>query len=295
MKKQAFFLISIFLATVLTACNSSQGQSSSNLDQDSSNSESLTVGEITYKGETSGETFLIGLDGKPINTSEITSLADKNYEPTSVLDEENFSRAECNGFAYVFKPSLVLHESDNPELFDAGFYIGEKAPVDSEFMRASVGDEFNGLTVKAARAVFSTLNTDIGDEYYYEGSELQFDGEIAITGWIIIPTVDEKYPDVVLDMAFYCDSNNKLPLSPSFICNSKYGYYHIPGGATKIYTDIPQISIGKYPDYNIDFQGLKEGDAWVKAEVTVTDVKMICGIQGDMGHVTATLTKIRLL
>ncbi len=288
MKKQAILLISILLATVLTACNGSQ-------EQRSSNSETPAVGKITYKGATSVETFLIGLDGRPINVSEITSLTDKNFEPTSVLDKENFSRAECNGLAYAFEPNLVLQESENPELFDNDYYIGEKVQVISEFIRVNEGDEFNGLTVKTARAVFSTLNTDIGEGYYYEGSELQFDGKITLTGWITISEVNEKYPNVVLDMTFYCDSNNKLPLSLSFSKNQKYGYYHIPWKGWKIYTDIPEISLGKYPDYDIDFQGLKEGDAWVKVEITVTDIKMVCGIQGDTDYVTATLSDITLL
>ncbi len=292
MKKQAILLISILLATVLTACSGSREQSSSNSDQGNSNSESSTIGKITYKGATSGETFFIGLDGKPIDVSEITALTNKKYEPTAVLDKENFSRAECNGFAYAFEPNIMFEEKSNPELFANGFYVGEETQPVSDYVKVSVGDKFNGLTVKSARTVFSMLNTDIDEEYYYEGGEIEFDGDITLNGWIIIPEVDEKYPDVVLDILFYCDRDNKLPLSPLFLCNEKNGYYHIPVEATKIYTDIPEVSLGKYPDYNIDFHGLKEGDTWVKVEITVTDVKMVCGIQGDAGHVTATLSDI---
>lgn len=297
MKKQALILVSIMLAAVMTACGNSPDRSGSDADKWGSAPESTAAGGITYKGSASGETFLKGLDGKPIEVSEIDSLADKNYEPTAVLDENNFGHAECNGFAYVFEPSVFFEESEDPELFDNGYYTGEKGKPVTEFMRVNVGDKFNGLTVKSARAVFSTLNTDLGDGYYYEGSEIKFDGEITLTGWLSIPSVDEKYPNVILDMSFYCDNEKKLPLSVDFVCNPKFGgYYHIPRETIiGIYTDIPQISLGKYPDYDIDFQGLKEGDAWVKAEITVTDVKMICGIQGDGGHVTAKLGNIKLM
>lgn len=316
MKRLAFSLVSILSGIVLTACNNSSDRSISSLEsinpnsgQDSSYSEhnisnssediskpeSMTTDKITYNGATSGETFLKGLDGIPIDVSDITSLTDNNYKSVTELDEKSFGVAECNGFAYAFKPNLVYQKDDDPELFEEGFYIGEKVEPTSDYRRVSVGDEFNGLTVKLARTVFSTLNADFGDGNYYEGCELEFDGKITLTGWLIIPAVDEKYPDVVLDMTFYCDSNIKMPLSLSFYCNEKYGYYHIPSEGVGIFTDIPEVSLGKYPDYNLDFQGLTEGDAWVRAEITVTDVKMICGIQGDTGHVTATLNNITLL
>ncbi len=259
--------------------------------------ESLPVGGITYKGAASGETFLKGLDGKPIEVSEITSLADKDYKPTSVLDENNFGKAECNGFAYAFEPAIFYEKSEHPELFDNDVYIGKDAEKSLEFIRVSTGDKFGSLTVKSARSVFSTANTDPGEGYYYEGSEIEFDGEITLTGWLSIPSVNEKYPNVILDMSFDCDDEKKLPLSVNFVCDPEYGgYYHIPDSRWEIYTDIPEISLGKYHDYDdIDFHGLKEGDGWVKAEITITDVKMKYGIQGYYGPVTAALVNIKPL
>lgn len=293
MKKQALILVSILLAAVMTACGNSPESSVPDADK---GPESAMTGGITYKGSASGETFLKGLDGKPIKVSEITSLADKNYELTAVLDENNFGRAECNGFAYAFEPSVCYEGSEDPELFDGDVYIGKDAERSSEFMKVSTGDKFGTLTVKSALTVFSTINTDLGSGYYYEGSEIDFDGEITLTGWISIPSIDPKYPNVSLDISFYCDNEKKLPLSVDFVCNPKYGgYYHKPGGTIKIYTDIPEIYLGKYSDYDLDFQGLKEGDSRVKAEITVTDIRMICGIQGNGGKVTAKITDIKPL
>lgn len=293
MKKQALILVSIMLAAVMTACGNSPESSVPDADK---GPESAMTGGITYKGSASGETFLKGLDGKPIDVSEIASLADKNYELTAVLDENNFGHAECHGFAYAFEPSVCYEGSENPELFDGDVYIGKAAEISSEFKKVSTGDKFGTLTVKSARTVFSTLNTDLGGGYYYEGSEIEFDGEITLTGWISIPTVDKKYPNVVLDMLFYCDNEKKLPLSVDFVCNPEYGgYYHVPSEMPEKYTDIPEIYLGKYPDYDIDFQGLKEGDSRVKAEITVSDVGMIYGIQGNGGCVTAKITDIKPL
>ncbi len=299
MKKQAAILISLLLAVALTACSSSRERSDpdrggSVSDQGGSAPEGITSGGITYKGSASGETFLKGLDGKPISVSDITSLTDGDYKPTAVLDKNSFSRAECTGFAYGFKPNIIFEESEAPELFDEGLYIGKEAEPSSEFIKVSVGDTFGGLTVKSARTVFSDVNSNNG-EGYYEGSEIEFDGNITLTGWLNIPSLDEKYPSLVLDMTFYCDNNNKLPLSSIFNYNEKYGFYHLPSEKLTLYTDVPEIYLGKYPDYDIDFQGLKEGDVWTKAEITVTEVKMVCGIQGDMGHVTASLSNIKRL
>lgn len=294
MKKQAILLISILLATVLTACSGSREQSSSNSDQGNSNSESSTIGKITYKGATSGETFFIGLDGKPIDVSEITALTNKKYEPTAVLDKENFSRAECNGFAYAFEPNIMFEEKSNPELFANGFYVGEETQPVSDFVRVNVGDKFNGLTVKTAKTVFNAFNSN-KSKGYYEGSELEFDGELVLTGWLTIPPLDDKYPDLVLDMTFDCDADNKLPLSSIFCYDQDQGFYHCPSLRYGIFSDIPTIFLGEYRDCNVDFQGLTEGDTLVRVQIIVSDLKMVCGIQGDYGSVTATLVDVKLL
>lgn len=300
MKKYFSVLAAAFL--LLTGCTdektaSDSSETSESTDFSDSAPESLPVGGITYKGSASGETFLKGLDGKPIEVSEITSLADKDYKPTAVLDENNFGKAECNGFAYAFEPAIFYEKSEHPELFDDDWYIGKDAEKSSEFIRVSAGDKFGSLTVKSARAVFSTANSYLGDGYYYEGSEIVFDGEITLTGWITIPSINPQYPSVILDMSFGCDDEKKLPLSVNYVCNPEGGgYYHVPQIVMERYSDIPEISLGKYSDYDdIDFQGLKEGDYRVKAEITVTDVKMEYGIQGYMGPVTATLVNVKPL
>ena len=299
MKKYFSILAAVLLLTGCTGkkpASDSSEVSESSVITDSA-PESAPVGGITYKGSASGETFLKGLDGKPIEISEITSLADKNYEPTSVLDENNFGKAECSGFAYAFEPAVFYEKSEHPELFNNDVYIGKEEEQSSEFIRVNTGDKFGTLTVKSARAVFSTGNTDFGEEYYYEGSEIEFDGEITLTGLISIPSINPHYPSVILDMSFYCDDEKKLPLSVNYVINPEYGgYYHIPNSRMNIYSDIPELSLGKYQDYDdLDFQGLKEGDSWVKAEITVTDVKMKFGIQGYMGPVTAALIDVKPL
>lgn len=290
MKKLAFISALLLLTFSLTACKKAP---SGGLDTESSQPD--IRGRVTYNGATSGETFLTGLDGAPIDVSEISVLQNKKYDSTTELSESDFGRAECKGIAYAYKPSFVISKESSPELFEYDEYIGKRTPPSSEFFKVKDGDKFGSLTVKNARTVFSAVNTNTGSKNYYEGSELELDGELTLTGWISIPSVDEKYPNVILDMEFYCDDTS-LPLSVDFGCNEEYGYYH--GADTRggyYYADVPVLSLGKFPDQTVDMGGLKEGDYDVKVEITVTNIKMVRGIQGNMSDPTAVLTDIKRL
>ncbi|MDE7400175.1 MAG: hypothetical protein K2N06_11695 [Oscillospiraceae bacterium] len=286
MKRFASIIVTTIFIAGLAGCNKSADSG----DSSDTVSESVFVGEVIYNGSTTAETFLTGLDGKAITAAEITRLAVKDSKMDGVLDQISFERAECDGFAYAFKPSVYFDKSANSEMFNEDVFIGEGVNS-TEFTRVNVGDKFGGLTVKSARTVFSAVN--MNDESYYEGSEIEFEGEITLTGVMHIPQVDDKYQNVYLDMEFSPDSTTKFPLSVIFfatdgkITRSTYcrgGYY----------TDIPTIYLGKFSDYDINFDGISQGESQA-AEITVDNVKMVCGIQGDCGHVTADLVSVKKL
>ena len=61
------------------------------------------------------------------------------------------------------------------------------------------------------------------------------------------------------------------------------------------YTDVPEIRLGGYPNYDIDFDGLSEGDINAEVEITITNIKICYGIQGNMSEPTAELVSVKRL
>lgn len=283
MKKFAQIVITTVLIAGMAGCN----KPADSEDSPSTESELAFVGEVIYDGSTTAETFLVGLDGKAVTAAEITRLYTKDSNAPAVLDENSFERAECDGFAYGYVPSVYYDKETNPEMFNEDVFIGEEIES-TEFMRVNVGDKFGGLTVKSARTVFSANNMNGA---YYEGSEIEFDGEITLTGILHIPQVDEKYPNVYLDMEFSPDSMTKSPLSMDFLAING-AFTHSAREIVGKYTDIPTIYLGKFTDYNIDFDGISQGESQ-SVEITVDNVKMVCGIQGDSSKVTANLLNVK--
>lgn len=227
-------------------------------DSSSAESESAFVGEVIYNGSTTSETFLTGLDGKAVNAAEITRLYTKDSNAPAVLDESSLERAECDGFAYAFKP-----DDDS-----------------KEFIRINVGDKFGGLTVKSARAVFSANNMNGA---YYEGSEITFDGEITLNGTLNIPMEVENYPyDFTQEMFLEPKS---FPLSVMFEAQNG-NYQPMP--------EPPAVYIGNYRDCQIDLDGMTDGYRY-PAEITVSALSAFHGIGGAYGHIKGELENVRKL
>lgn len=270
---------------------SKNGSESNDTPESSVDSESAP--DVPEKRQSEGEpTFLIGLDGKPIYTSEITKMTAYDLEkreevPTDTLDPENFS-AVCEGFTYVYIPRPSVDFMANPELFETSedgeyhYYIGEELPDSYEFTRVNVGDNIGGLTVKAARSYFSASGYE-GSEQYYAESYIEFEGEIELTGFVIVDEEHELYPGTGGNTVFYPDSassvkipcvqfdldleNDKARHYVSSIENSFYGWYG-DGGS---------LFLGNIADFD---SGLREGDMFVKVRVVVGDITWGTGSSG---------------
>lgn len=224
MKKITAILLTAALLAVLTGCNNAEGNSESVPNSDTQLSStapsepessgdsapesadgSESVSDIPEKQQPDGEpTFLIGLDGEPIYMSEITQMTayaieKKEDVPTDILGPENFS-AVCEGFTYVYIPRPSVDFMANPELFETSedgeyhYYIGEELPDSYEFTRVNVGDEIGGLTVKSASARFETLGYEDCEQYYTQG-DIEFEGEIELTGFVTVTEAHELYPE----------------------------------------------------------------------------------------------------
>lgn len=249
--------------------------------------------DVTYNGSTTAETFLIGLDGKAITAAEITLLTDKNSKQTAVLDENDFERAECDGFAYAYVPSVYYDKETNPEMFNLNnMFIGDEIKS-TEFMRVKVGDKFGGLTIKSARTVFRVNDTN---STYYEGSEIEFDGEITLTGTLVMPNVpplNAPYPDAETPIRLDVTKETAFPLAVGFTFENGKFYHNFD--IYDVYTDIPGIWLGKFSEYNnIDFGGLSWCDS-TAAEVTVNNVRVSYGIRGAAIGISANILNIKRL
>ena len=275
MRKRSKFLAFLTAAAassvILTGCKSAKPR---NFEE-----ERVDMGPVYYNGSTETETFLTGFDGRKIKASEIDYLLEKtgrnkkDLKQTNILNEKSFCHAECDGFAYGFVPGVYYDKENDPDKFGGDFYIGEKTGESKEFIRINVGDKFGELTVKSATTYFGAWIEDGADFTGCDGSELEFDGEITLTGILDIPPQNPAYPGMILDMTFQSGLENGLPLSLGFFRESGLEPTHYPLDGYNVYTDVPEISLGKFTDYGIYFDGLDEGDS-ARVELTVTNVKL---------------------
>lgn len=301
MKKITAIILTTALLAALTGCNNaeessenapndmqssatapSQPESSTDSAPESADS-SESVSDVPEKQQPDSEpTILKGLDGEPIYTSEITQLTAYSLEkgvevPTDTLDPENFS-AVCEGFTYVYTPRPSVDFMSHPELFEASedgkkyYYIGEELPDSYEFTRVNVGDKIGGLTVKAASSSFEYLGYEDSEQFYAQGN-IAFEGDVELTGFVVVTEEHPLYPENGGKIFFYPDSalSVKIPCTDfdlnfedeykarHYIDNSFYGWYGDGGG----------LSLGNVADIDSE---LREGDMYVKVRVAVGDI-----------------------
>lgn len=310
MKKIITILCTAALLSSLTGCNSAEkpdtsgdsqlsspvSDSNDSIDNsDGSGSSEIPGGSdnsdnVPEKPKPDGEpTFLIGPDGEPIYTSEITKITARDpetYERVSVdtLDRSTFETVVCDGFTYVYMPRFSVNCLEDPELFeDIEFqgrhyynYIGGELDDNVEFSRAYPGDKFGDLTLKSARIVFTN-----SDEFgvVAAGGNMEFEGEIELTGYVTVTKYDETelYPVKGGEIEFYPDNASamKLPVM---------GWAHDKGNKTirydsienvcGLYGDGGSIRLGNLSDIECDLQ---EGDEYVRVKVRIRHVQIGIG------------------
>lgn len=306
---------------------------SENASENSSNSESNSANTPEGSSESSGssdlsepsapetnpdETFLIGLDGKPILRSELSMIfsndgTDGTPEDFSI---DNFSGVVCNGFVYLAEPSGICRTNyDNADVFDSEAIrftdISEMPKKD--YKRANVGDTFGGLTLIDAQINFAhgldETEYTLGDgsvkygselgfpEIYFMGGMAAFEGELTMTGYVSIAAEDE-YSIMTGDIIFVpSDCECTAPVM-SYRFDPDAGTAHFPRINTHndLYweNDYGYIYLGNAENTEADISDIPTDGSFVKVSVTFDNIVMTCGIN-MMDTFTANIVDIETI
>lgn len=226
-------------------------------------------------------TILVGLDGKPICTSEITEVYNINGEPTTVdqiTPDNNGMVIICDGFQYFKEPSGMAYDNyNNPELFDDMEFIGEMPENKNGFRRVNIGDEICGLTLVNAATEFliSPGDYDIYKSYYCHDSTFsreytaEFEGSVTIEGFMNSAARNSYEPDG--GALRFTPVENKLPIIGDYF-GQETGF-----AITATFNSFELLSLNEsgmimIGEHNCDLGGLGIGDImYVRA--TLSNIK----------------------
>ena len=276
--------------------------SNNNYESVSQTSNSEISGDNSFENGVSsvpaGEpTFLIGLDGKAILTSEITSLEDTDKTAETLTEDDLWAKVRCEGFAYYKEPlGLGYDNYNNPELFDGYNFLSEVPENKNEWKRVYVGDEICGLKVKSASVNFCVNDWDnykFSERYLCaDENRIEFDGTIEAEGFIEVNNNSVQYPESNGLMWFYPSKIN-LPIVPTSLdVDEEKGFVRKIGmiGTYNHNSDFlslgefNEIHLGKINDASCDLNGIGTGDI-AYARVTLKDIEVDGGIVAKLENV----------
>ncbi len=303
---------------------SSTPESPNTSDTPESSAPESDVSNVPEPQKPDGEpTFLTLLDGTPIYTSQICEVykgaevwGDK--EAITLEQAEQFARersdfsVKCDGFAYGYISERSLNYVDDPEMFkqrekDSEYfdYLGGEFDVNefegeysTDYIGIEVGDKFGPLTVKNAYTLFTRRTWYEGEDFsdvpgvYLSGCGVEFDGEIEMTGYVIITPVNTLYGEGG-DMKFIPDGDSSVILPEfGFFLNKKARCVcHISNASARGYCGT-SYDIGNMYKVDCDTSGLQPGDSFVKVKVVLDDVKHT---PGHLGGWSVNLKSIEVL
>lgn len=258
---------------------------------------------ITQKEESEPKgtrTKITGLDKYSIFTSQITDYKDKNGE-SGLYSDDDMSIVICDGFVYLSDPSDICYTSyDNADIYneDTMSFSGVSETNFQEYVRVSIGDTVNGLTVKSAKSMF--IDDDMGLSEmalgkYFKACECTFSGEMELTGYAcIIP--DDGYGVQAGDILFVPSGSCNLPVM-SYNKDSEIGTYHTyyygnSYGMTWV-SQYGQIFLGNANTCSADLSALPTDGTFAKVNILVNNISMSSAvdwqdiIQAEILSVTA--------
>lgn len=279
--KKIFAIFSAALTVMLAGCSAADtGSDSSDSSQSTVQQSDIQLNVNTsshlsgnFQDEPKGEpTFLIGADGLPIYTSEITevSVGEFGYDviPVDQLDENTFASVTCDGFAYVHDSRVNILAVEEPDKFENGVYIGEELPPSAEFRRLRTGDKVGTLTVRSASTTFSRESELASHGSYLESSSVFFDGELTITGYISIYE-NPLYQD---GMVSFMPAESTLPQMIYQYADS-VGVSHSPVLGDGSYGETAMFNLGYLQGIKADMSGLSVGDVNVKVRAVIGNIR----------------------
>ena len=317
LKKSAYILSMTLMILSLGGCSdktdSSQdstqnsSESTTNTSSQSENSNDNSVDSSISTAPIGEPTFLIGLDGKPVLTSEITRLENTDKTAETLTKDDIGAAAFCDGFVYLKEPLGTAYNSyTNPELFDIpGFeFLGELPENKNEWKRVYVGDEICGLKLKKASSMFYVNDYDnysFPERYYSpydpetaENPVCEFEGTITIDGFLYINPNSVQYSESS-EFINFTPAEDKLPVMAGFNADKDSGYktefmYCTPFNSFDwaCVNENSNIRLGYLKDVTCDMGKLGSGDL---AYVRATFGNLAC----SANTYTATLENVELL
>lgn len=308
MKSNIKLLATVLCVSLIAGCTEGAGGESSQANS-STPTASVPAISSTPTSETPsapeeskpvGEpTFLIGLDGKAILTSEITRLENTDKTAETLTTDDLGAEVYCEGFTYVKEPSGVCYSMyKNPEMFENTF-IGEAPENNNEWKRVNVGDEICGLKVKSATAFFEVKDWEerkFPGRYYSHmyNNRCEFDGTVELEGYLQVTSRSVQYTISSELLIFYpCES--KLPLMPAYKVDNEKGFqtvfqtHCVYDNLDILYvSECEDVTLGYFNDAPCDLDGLGVGDV-AYARVTLGNITLL-----NSGF-DATLEKVELL
>lgn len=296
MKSNIKLLAAVLCVSLIGGCAAKSGGVSSEPTSEAPSAPEESV----PKGE---PTFLIGLDGKAILTSEISrleGLEDTSKTAETLTEDDLYADIYCEGFTYVKEPAAPYYNNyKNPELFGEWEFLGGETANTNPWRRVNVGDEICGFKVKAAQTHFMTHDWDYNfpAKYYSAGdSFVELEGTAELEGFLQITAEAKLYPGTGGQINFYpCES--KLPAMPDYNVEDKNVGFETDFSTKVVYnhvqiqlqSELDSLYLGKIDEIDCDLDGLAQGDV-AYARVTLGDINLFCG-----GNGSATLQKVELL
>lgn len=291
------------LALIFGGC-SDKGDSSEALGNSGSSSTPAVISSGGVSGDMSGSisdtkastaesvpkgepTFLIGMDGKAILTSEITRIENTENEKTAetLAADDLFAEVFCDGFTYVKEPLGVGYDSHhNPELFDGVEYIGDVPQNKNEWKRVNVGDEICGLKVKSATTHFIVSDWYTFPERYYssQASQVELEGTVELEGFLQVNNNSVNYPNNN-ELVWFYPIEDKLPIMPAVNADNENGFEKLFESHWIFNVDSLHYAgetvdgqLGYLNDMKCDMDGLGVGDV-AFARVKISDITLSCG------------------
>lgn len=251
---------------------------------------SAPTSESTVPG--AGETFITGITGEKILTSEISAVFtnDGSEVTPEELTSYNFSAVLCDGFAYLAEPSGVARNSvDNADVFDSNllqFSDVTPQPI-SNYKRVNVGESIGGLTLKEAQVNFASgKEMGLPDIAFVYGSAM-FQGELTMTGYIS-RAAEDSYNFMTGDLMFVpSDGESELPVM-SYTYDEQLGYCHSmqyvsSGSGFTWLNEFGYIYLGNANGTTADISMIPDDGSFVKVKVTIDNLIMSSGI--DRGNI----------
>lgn len=294
-------------------------ESSSDMpDSDSSSDIEDSTPQTSEDNGDPNETFLVGLAGDTILRSELSMIFTNDGTDGSpeTFSKDNFSGVLCDGFVYLAEPTGICRTNlDNEDVFDSELmrFTDVSELPQKDYKRVSVGETICGLTLSEAQVNFARGNdgmeytlgdgsTKLGSELgfpeiYFMGGSASFSGQITLTGYISIAAEGDSGLAAGEIIFVPSDCECMLPVM-GYRLDPDVGIVHfqrINSHKGLVWeNEYGSIFLGNAADATVDLTGIPDDGSFVKANVTLENITLTCGI-GMMERCAAGIAELEVV